>query len=165
MKKIVDVVEIVKLAGEGMSTRGIASSVGVSQTQVRRLLQGAGSATKYQIWNQREQRCVKCGEENPLMFYGNDKSYCKRCHGVYYTEKNRKQKARAVAELGGKCKFCGYDKHFCSLDFHHIDQKKKDVNFGSKGGWSWDRLMRELRKCVLLCKNCHAAVHTGEIAL
>jgi predicted HNH restriction endonuclease len=28
-------------------------------------------------------------------------------------------------------------------------------------GWSWEHITKELEKCVLLCKNCHAAVHAG----
>jgi hypothetical protein len=31
--------------------------------------------------------------------------------------------------------------------------------------WSEKRLREEIKKCVLLCKCCHAAVHVGEISL
>jgi hypothetical protein len=32
-------------------------------------------------------------------------------------------------------------------------------------GWSWDRILVELGKCMLLCKNCHAAFHKGFLKL
>lgn len=53
----------------------------------------------------------------------------------------------------------------CALDFHHIDMTKKDPHFCNCRGWSKERLLTELLGCVLLCKNCHAAVHKGEIQL
>jgi predicted HNH restriction endonuclease len=28
-------------------------------------------------------------------------------------------------------------------------------------GWSWESILIELKKCILLCKNCHAAYHAG----
>jgi predicted HNH restriction endonuclease len=82
---------------------------------------------------------------------------------------NRKQAAyqrrkelrdRAIAYLGGKCRICGYDKCPAAFDFHHIDPMGKDFNISS-GLTSWDRIVPELDKCVLLCSNCHREVHDG----
>jgi hypothetical protein len=48
-----------------------------------------------------------------------------------------------------------------ALDIHHVDPKKKDPDFKRMRGWAWDRIKNELDKCMLLCKNCHAAHHAG----
>ena len=41
--------------------------------------------------------------------------------------------------------------------------KNQHPAFVNLRGWSKDRADQELKKCVLLCKCCHAAVHAGEI--
>lgn len=68
-------------------------------------------------------------------------------------------KERAVAYLGGRCNICGYDKCPSAFDFHHIDPTEKDFVISSKT--SWEAIEPELRKCVLLCANCHREVHAG----
>lgn len=68
-------------------------------------------------------------------------------------------KERAVAFLGGKCSICGYDKCPSAFDFHHLDSFTKDFTISEKA--SWDAIEPELKKCVLLCSNCHREVHAG----
>lgn len=68
-------------------------------------------------------------------------------------------KERAVAHLGGRCTVCGYDKCPSAFDFHHIDPDEKDFVISSKT--SWEAIEPELKKCVLLCANCHREVHAG----
>lgn len=113
----------------------------------------------------RKRRCGKCGEVNKDKFYGNKKSICGSCHNKYVIQRGRLWKAKAIEYKGGKCVKCGYQKYQTSLDFHHLDPREKDPKFSSKRGWTWERTKKELDKCVLLCRNCHAAVHTGEILL
>jgi hypothetical protein len=67
--------------------------------------------------------------------------------------------------LGGKCFECGYDKYKSALDAHHLDPEEKDTAFHQWRGWSWERIEKEIKKCVLLCKCCHAAVHSGELII
>jgi predicted HNH restriction endonuclease len=102
-----------------------------------------------------------CGETDPTRFYGKKKQICGRCDNQYTVERGRQISARARAELGGRCMLCGFDKYHVSLDLHHLDAREKDPNFARKRGWSWERVEKELKKCVLLCKNCHTAVHAG----
>jgi hypothetical protein len=81
---------------------------------------------------------------------------CKNKHHV--TMHRRRTKRRAVELLGGRCVRCGYDKCDKALNFHHPDDNKAfGISEASCG--SWDRLVEELSKCVLLCANCHAEVH------
>ena len=76
------------------------------------------------------------------------------------TKRRKKIRLMAIAELGGKCIKCGYDKYPEVLEFHHRDPSKKDFNVSSKGhSRSWDRVKSEIEKCDLLCANCHRETH------
>jgi len=77
--------------------------------------------------------------------------------------KRRKMvRQRAIDYLGGKCLLCGYSRCQSALDFHHVNGEEKSFGISSKGYTrSWEAVERELRKCVLICANCHREVHAG----
>jgi hypothetical protein len=58
---------------------------------------------------------------------------------------------------------CG-ENHPACLVFHHPDPEEKDFNIadGIKNRWSWDRIHLEIKKCVVLCSNCHMKLHWNE---
>jgi hypothetical protein len=49
------------------------------------------------------------------------------------------------------------------LDFHHLDQNNKDINVSQITCCSIKKIVTEINKCVVLCRNCHALVHEGII--
>ncbi len=72
---------------------------------------------------------------------------------------------KAIAAKGRKCEICGYSRCKEALEFHHL--KDSDKNFGlSEKGYarSWQRVKKELEKCVLLCANCHREIHAKTAA-
>ncbi|CCA66262.1 HNH endonuclease [Erwinia phage phiEa116] len=71
---------------------------------------------------------------------------------------NRKLMRRYKSFCG--CKFCG-EKEPVALDLHHLDPKGKDANPSTLLAGSKSRLKSEIRKCVVLCANCHRKVHAG----
>lgn len=74
----------------------------------------------------------------------------------------RKKKLFAVEQFGGKCQLCGYDKCLNALLFHHLDPSLKNKKITPSYiimRWSWKRAFEELKKCILVCANCHAEVH------
>ncbi len=81
--------------------------------------------------------------------------------------KRRKHlKFLAVQEGGGKCKICGYYKYTGALEFHHIDEKNKNFELSVRDlTKSWAVIIKEIRKCVLVCANCHREIHAGLIKL
>ena len=92
----------------------------------------------------------------------NGSCVCKKCRAFNTAEYRRKLKQKAVDLLGGKCSKCGYDKCLAALDFHHVDKTKKEFNiFGIKRK-SWKKIVEELKKCILLCSNCHREHHWNE---
>lgn len=80
----------------------------------------------------------------------------------------RQIKRRGVLALGNKCAICGKMFEDCCYDFHHIEPSEKDFNISSgntNGARDWLRIRDELKKCALLCSNCHRLVHGGFIEL
>lgn len=42
------------------------------------------------------------------------------------------------------------------LEFDHLDRKEKEFTISSKmSDYSWDRIMTEIKKCEVVCSNCH----------
>jgi hypothetical protein len=91
---------------------------------------------------------------------------------AWYARNKKRAIARTVArraelrewwnELKAKllCAKCGETHPYC-LEFHHEDPKKKDraVSHAVHAGWSKERIIAEMAKCVVLCANCHRKLH------
>jgi predicted HNH restriction endonuclease len=60
--------------------------------------------------------------------------------------------------LGGKCKNCGYHKNLHVLDFHHMRDKEETLSRLIKNE-SRQKALKESKKCILLCANCHREIH------
>jgi protein-arginine kinase activator protein McsA len=128
-------------------------------------------------------KCTKCLELKELSeFSVRNKSkntfhsVCKQCvkerDKVAYSNNllNRKEKIRLNAKLNydkttsfiqrvkkfAKCSKCGDSRHYV-LDFHHLIDKKK--NICNMKFHSIKSVKTEMRKCVILCSNCHREEH------
>ena len=105
-----------------------------------------------------------CGETDPNNFYGNKHTVCAKCHGKYTRQVNKDKRELIRQTLGGNCSRCGFDGPTCCYDVHHVDPTQKDPDFIRIRNWSKDRILKEIAKCQLLCRNCHAIVHYGDWA-
>jgi len=160
---------------DGLSQRGVAEHLGISQTTVRYYLE------KYKIKKNKprpvtesgSKRCPKCEVTKPLTdFYkqirpsGNvcNGSWCKACVKGQTVVRQRHYKQQAIDLKGGGCRACGFKAYAGALDFHHIDPSTKDMQAGrfSRKPTSY-KLSKELNKCVLVCANCHRMIHAGVI--
>jgi len=99
--------------------------------------------------------------------------YC-TVNGCYWSHKKknpngRMTKARKVREYKEKlsCVQCGYSKkkrgkRFSTwvLQFHHHDSTK-EANVGQmvSDGFSLLKIFKEIKKCIVLCGNCHVELH------
>lgn len=87
---------------------------------------------------------------------------CGKCASKWVINSRIKKKEKLVKMSGGKCKICGYNKCMGALDFHHLDPKTKSFALSVRGlCYSWDTVKKEAKKCVVLCKNCHAEVENS----
>ena len=84
-----------------------------------------------------------------------------RCNSCWSGQRHRRVKLKAIAAKGGSCQVCGYDRYVGSLHFHHIDPRKKGFSITAQANRSWSSVEKELKKCVLLCANCHGETHGG----
>jgi len=88
---------------------------------------------------------------------------CRKCATEKVSKRRRRLKEDAVLYKGGKCCKCGYSKCLAALAFHHLDPKEKEFRIGNKNIKSWERIRKELDKCILVCHNCHAEIHHNNI--
>jgi hypothetical protein len=95
---------------------------------------------------------------------GRQTRFCsKNCKSNFYVALNRrKMKQKALKYKGGKCEICGYNKSMRALGFHH-NNGNKDFGIAQAGCTrSWEKIKKELNKCILVCANCHAEIHDKE---
>lgn len=75
-------------------------------------------------------------------------------------------KSRAVEAFGNKCACCGDSFELCCYDFHHLNPNEKDFSLSSvnyNGAKTWLKIRDELKKCILVCANCHRLIHNNLI--
>lgn len=73
--------------------------------------------------------------------------------------KRQGRQLKAIHLLGGKCSRCNEVFDPVCYDFHHIDPSHKEFTIGSSMLLGESRFFNEVRKCILLCANCHRLVH------
>lgn len=106
--------------------------------------------------------CNRCGFTGESDLFRESRLICKKCHNSEtakaVTKWRQKTKIRMVEYLGGSCSVCGYNKCMAALHIHHaID---KEFSLSAKGMTrSWEKIEKELKKCILLCANCHMEHH------
>ena len=63
-----------------------------------------------------------------------------------------------------ECTICGYNEHTEILQFHHRIPANKRFTFsdGNIGNYAWATVLLEIKKCILLCPNCHNWLHYQE---
>ena len=82
---------------------------------------------------------------------------------VHTTNSNHRKKQRLIRCFHSKCGICGYNKCIQALEFHHLDPNEKEFSISRYSNWSFERTSQEVRKCILICSNCHKEYHNGLI--
>jgi hypothetical protein len=72
-------------------------------------------------------------------------------------KKNMEYLAKIKTAKG--CSNCGYKKHPAALEFHHLQNKKHNISRIAHRGVSQNILDEEIKKCVVICSNCHKELH------
>jgi transposase len=165
--------ELLSLVEAGMSSSEIAESLGRSKSTVRHWLREYGLQTQ---WAQRRQASSErhatlmlvCTRHGVTQFRRRTTGgyRCSRCRTEAVTRRRRKIKQILVAETGGACTLCGYDRCIAALEFHHVVPAEKRFSLSHRGVTrSIARARQEASKCVLLCANCHAEAEAGLITV
>lgn len=103
-------------------------------------------------------------------YYKSDKK--KEIDRKYYEENKEKSLSRSrqyrkrykewfkKIKDGLVCGECGFTGHGEAIDFHHPeDDKSKDVARLAGETSSKKRILEEMKKCKVLCANCHRILH------
>ena len=115
---------------------------------------------------QKLRRCKFCGETDPAKFYVNrhlSKTKCASCRSIQMRLRLRERRIEVVKLLGGRCSRCGYDKCIAALHLHHTDPSMKDPDWKNIRKHSLDKIRERVGQCELLCSNCHAELHWGNL--
>lgn len=168
--------ELGRLVASGASFRTIAAEMDVSPTTIRHWVHKLGLETR-RMKRLRQGSChgpgasdvvsMRCPRHGPTEFRRRRTGYrCGRCATEAVSRWRRRVKETLVAEAGGRCALCGYDRHIGALHFHHLEPASKAFSVGATGVTrSLAKARVEAAKCVLLCSNCHAEVEGGIVRL
>lgn len=123
-------------------------------------------------------KCLYCEKEFKIIPTGSsggqNRQLCYEClpegtpRNICTTRARELLKLKAVKQkeqLG--CSICGYNKNGAALEWHHLNPKEKDddpanyLNKSNKEGW--EEYQKEIKKCILVCANCHREIHFPKI--
>lgn len=87
--------------------------------------------------------------------------HCIQCQNERKIKTRAEKKLKMVEYMGGKCEHCGefFEGRPEVFDFHHINPEEKTTRKAVLTSWSWDKIVVELEKCIMLCSNCHRTEH------
>lgn len=170
-----DIEELKCLINEDLTIRQIAARKNTTYSTIRYYLRKHRLTTNHDphkrriakrtLPNGKRMRVCPCGETDPSKFYGKKMNICSKCHSEYNRMRAQENRRKLLDYFGGKCLNCGYDNYSSALATHHLDPDVKDEHFRGCYGWAWERLKKEIQSCIMLCKNCHSAIHNGELML
>lgn len=122
-----------------------------------------GMVCYYTVMNIVSNHCVVCRK----ILRGRQTKYCSshcknNVNQCYEIQKARgiKRKLELVMQRGGACSICGYKRNLGGLTFHHTKSEKKfQLDMRSLSNRTLKRVQKEIKKCILICANCHAELH------
>lgn len=106
------------------------------------------------IKDKTDKQCPDCGKK----FKWTKNNVCSTCRMYKRRHKNRNQ---ALDYLGKKCNRCGHSDTDV-LTFHHKNEQTKSYNLSRNWHRPWKIVIKEIKKCELLCANCHMKLHRKE---
>lgn len=129
-------------------------------------------ADKFGRWNKAKEKAnmtenrpshLKYQDGPPdILNYSNDE-----WNGLSKNMRFRRRNQAKIAEIKVEsgCSVCGYSDNPASLEFHHQNPENKfmDISTMITQGYSTDKIMNEIEKCVVLCANCHKIEESGDI--
>jgi len=78
------------------------------------------------------------------------------------SERGHRLKVKLIKIFGGECQNCKekYNgKNACIFQFHHLKNKLIPITVRTVCHYSWKKMLRESKKCRLVCANCHFLIH------
>ena len=128
-------------------------------------------------------KCTSCKIEKPLSEFYERKNGEGKDHKTSRCKSCIKNRTKTWRKAEGKEKWLEYDKRrvtfnaeflreerskgcckckesrYYVIDFHHLNPGEKSFTIGATNRWTKTQLEKEIKKCIRLCKNCHAELH------
>jgi hypothetical protein len=93
----------------------------------------------------------------------------KTSHKVRFQKFREQRLSRFKSAVGACCSICGYQRCQSALEFHHKDPNNKSFEISDaiyqKIKLTDEQIFSELKKCILICANCHRELHEGLITV
>ena len=106
-----------------------------------------------------QRRCKQC---NKSSYQRSRNKNIERYRQVQKARQNQNAKTiREWKEQQG-CKCCKESFGPC-LELHHLDSREKEADPSQLATYSTARFMKEAKKCIVVCANCHRKIHHGVI--
>ena len=170
----IDRAELEAMLSEGLTIRAMAERLERSYSTVRHWMAKHGLTTPRGARLAETAPARAAGEEiveatcpvHGLTLFvrrGSDGFRCRLCRSGAVDRRRKAVKRLLVAEAGGHCALCGYDRAMAGLHFHHREPSEKAFALSARGmALSLEAARAEAAKCILLlCSNCHAEVESG----
>lgn len=79
----------------------------------------------------------------------------------------KRRKSNLIKVFNSKCCICGFNSYQEALDFHHVNPEEKEFGITDSNSVtkSLEKQLIELRKCILVCSNCHRGIHAGYVKI
>jgi hypothetical protein len=110
-------------------------------------------------------KLLKCSRTLVSYYLNSDYQKSHQNRSKVFKKTNRFAKKEEVRnKFGGKCQICSYDKCQNVLSFHHLPGTNKKFTISDaivRRRKSDEELVEELKKCILVCANCHGEIHAG----
>ena len=114
--------------------------------------------------------CTTCKQEKSKEDFYTSKThslgkmpYCKSCFNKICQKRWIDRKIKAIKYKNNQCEDCKLhisNSHYSVFEFHHLVPSQKDYDWSKLRLRSWESIINELDKCVLLCANCHRIRHS-----
>lgn len=115
--------------------------------------------------------CTKCGQTKDITQFSYKlksknirQTICKKCFRQSAAMRLRQTYHRNKdyvnnLKKSGCCQKCGQKRYYL-LQYHHVNKQEKEYNVSKLlSNASFDRILSEIDKCILLCCNCHRQFH------
>ena len=106
--------------------------------------------------------CKNCSREKSRQYYTDNRIKHIRICGIK-KKKVISDSRDKISEIKCKCGCqmgCG-ETTTCCLDFHHLRDKDRLISTMVARACCWKTIEKELKKCAVVCSNCHRKIHAG----
>lgn len=79
----------------------------------------------------------------------------------------KRRKSNLIKVFNSQCCICGFNSFQEALEFHHVNPEEKSfgITDGTSATKALEKQLEEMKKCILVCANCHRGIHAGHIQI